>query len=115
MSRHGRGLLLLASSWPWRNRKLAGIVTRDGDKLLDGGREYRFISFNIPNLHYVEDDLRFDQVSAWRFPDAFEVHDAIATIVQTGGRVARMYALSVRRPDRRSRAAPLRHGSRCLQ
>jgi len=78
--------------------RLAGIVTRQGDKLLDAGREYRFISFNIPNLHYVEDDLRFDQVSAWRLPDAYEVHDALATIVQTGGRVARMYALSVRRP-----------------
>ncbi len=90
--------VLLASLPAMAQSKLAGIVTRDGDKLLDAGREYRFISFNIPNLHYVEDDLRFDQVSAWRFPDAFEVHDAIATIVQTGGRVARMYALSVRRP-----------------
>ncbi len=89
---------LLASSTAMAQSKLAGFVTRDGDKLLDAGREYRFISFNIPNLHYVEDDLRFDQVSAWRLPDAYEVHDALATIVETGGRVARMYALSVRRP-----------------
>src|SRR6185295_8831818 len=91
-------LCLVVSSTAMAQSRLAGIVTRQGDKLLDAGREYRFISFNIPNLHYVEDDLRFDQVSAWRLPDAYEVHDALATIVQTGGRVARMYALSVRRP-----------------
>ena len=83
---------------PWRNPNWPASSRVTATSCSTRGREYRFISFNIPNLHYVEDDLRFDQVSAWRFPDAFEVHDAIATIVQTGGRVARMYALSVRRP-----------------
>ena len=75
------------------------FVTRDGDRLLEGDREFRFLSFNIPNLHYVEDDLRFDQSMPFRFPDAFEIEDALTTIDQVGGRVVRMYALSVRRAD----------------
>ena len=29
-----------------------------GDQLFDGDKEFRFVSFNIPNLHQVEDDFR---------------------------------------------------------
>jgi len=74
------------------------FIHRDGGKLMDGVTEYRFISFNIPNLHYVEDDLRFEQAMPFRLPDEFEIDDALATIDQVGGQVARMYALSVRKP-----------------
>lgn len=38
---------LLASSPAMAQSKLAGIVTRDGDKLLDGGREYRLSLIHI--------------------------------------------------------------------
>ncbi len=75
------------------------FVTRDGDKLMDGTQEYRFVSFNIPNLHYVEDNLPFAQMNSWRLPDAFEITDALTAIQQMGGRVARIYTLSVRRAD----------------
>jgi mannan endo-1,4-beta-mannosidase len=74
------------------------FVRRDGDVLRDGDREYRFISFNIPNLHYVEDDMRFGQGMPFRLPDEFEIDDALATVEQMGGQVVRMYALAVAKP-----------------
>jgi len=75
------------------------FVHRDGDVLKDGDRVFRFLSFNIPNLHYVEDDMRFEQGMPFRLPDAFEIDDALGTIEQIGGQVVRMYALSVKKPD----------------
>jgi mannan endo-1,4-beta-mannosidase len=75
------------------------FIRRDGDVLKDGDREFRFLSFNIPNLHYVEDDMRFEQGMPFRLPDAFEIDDALGTIEQMGGQVVRMYALSVKKPD----------------
>ena len=74
------------------------FITRQGDKLMDGAKEYRFISFNIPNLHYVEDNLPFAEMNPRRLPDAFEIADALTAIQQMGGRAARVYTLSVRKP-----------------
>jgi hypothetical protein len=75
------------------------FVTRSGDKLMDGDRELRFISFNIPNLHYLEDYLPFSGTNPWRLPDEFEIRDALTSIKQLGGKVTRMYVISVRRQD----------------
>lgn len=89
-------LLVVASQAAWG---FEHFITRDGDKLMDGGDEYRFISFNIPNLHYVEDNLPFEQMNPWRLPDEFEVTDALTAIQQMGGQAVRFYTLSVRRTD----------------
>ncbi len=75
------------------------FVRREGDTLKDGDRGFRFLSVNIPNLHYVEDDLRFDQSIPFRFPSDDEIDDALETVAQLGGQVVRMYALSVRKAD----------------
>jgi mannan endo-1,4-beta-mannosidase len=75
------------------------FITRNGDRLMDGEKEFRFISFNIPNLHYVEDDLAFDRLISYRMPDDFEIRDALETIKQMGGQVARTYTLSVIRKN----------------
>jgi hypothetical protein len=75
------------------------FITRNGDRLMDGGQEFRFISFNTPNLHYIEDYLPFSGTNPWRLPDEFEIRDALMTIKQIGGKVTRMYVLSVRRQD----------------
>ena len=75
------------------------FVKREGDRLMEGGKEYRFVSFNIPNLHYVEDQLAFEAPSAWRLPDTYEIEDGLLTVKQMGGQVVRIYALSVRRPS----------------
>jgi mannan endo-1,4-beta-mannosidase len=75
------------------------FVTRVGDRLMDGDRQLRFISFNIPNLHYLEDYLPFSGTDPWRLPNEFEIRDALTAIRQIGGKVTRMYVLSVRRED----------------
>ncbi len=75
------------------------FVCRDRDVLKDGDREFRFLSFNIPNLHYVEDDMRFEQSMPFRLPDAFEIDDALGAIEQTGGQVVRTYTLAVKKAD----------------
>jgi hypothetical protein len=62
------------------------FITRSGDKLMEGNKEYRFISFNIPNLHLVEDNMAFEATNEWRFPDEFEITDALQTVKQMGGR-----------------------------
>jgi mannan endo-1,4-beta-mannosidase len=76
-----------------------GFVTARGDRLVDGRDEYRFLSLNVPNLHYIEDDMRFAQDMPFRWPNEFEVRDALDSIRQMGGRVVRIYALSVRKAD----------------
>jgi len=74
------------------------VTARDG-RLFEGNKEFRFISFNIPNLAYTEDDMRFEQLSSFRLPTAYEINDALATIRQMGGRVARTYVLSVKKTN----------------
>ncbi|MFC1838638.1 cellulase family glycosylhydrolase [Thermodesulfobacteriota bacterium] len=75
------------------------FVRAEGDKLMDGNREYRFISFNIPNLHIIEDQMPFDEIQAWRLPDTYELNDALASVAQMGGQVVRIYTITVKRPD----------------
>ena len=74
---------------------MSRFIKRSGDKLMEGDKEYRFISFNIPNLHLVEDNMTFEATNEWRFPDEFEITDALTTIKQMGGRVARTYVVSI--------------------
>jgi hypothetical protein len=78
---------------------LDNFIRRQGDRLMDGKREFRFVSVNIPNLHYVEDDMRFSQSMPFRLPDDYEIDDALGSVAQMGGQVVRIYALSVRRAD----------------
>ncbi len=73
------------------------FVTRRGDQLLNGAQPLRFISFNIPNLHYVEDNMAFAAATPWRLPNTFEIADALTSVRQMGGNVVRTYTLSVRR------------------
>jgi hypothetical protein len=69
-----------------------------GDQLMEGDRRFRFISFNIPNLHLVEDHVPFEGTNPWRLPDRFEITDALESVRQMGGTVVRTYVLSVVRP-----------------
>jgi len=74
------------------------ITARDG-KLYDGPAEFRFISFNIPNLLEIEDNVAFTNENPWRLPDAFEINDALGTVAEMGGTVARTYVISVQRTN----------------
>ena len=73
------------------------MISRRGDKLFDGDKEFRFVSFNIPNLHLVEDDFAPGKKTAWGWPTEFEITDALDSIDQMGGTVVRTYVLSVKR------------------
>ena len=73
------------------------FVTAKNDKLMEGNKELRFVSYNIPNLLYIEDYFPFKASSPWRLPTGFEIRDALKAIKMSGGNVARTYTLSVRR------------------
>ena len=46
---------------------------------------------------YIEDYLPFSGTNQWRLPDEFEIRDALVSIKQMGGKVARIYVFSVRK------------------
>jgi hypothetical protein len=66
------------------------FITRVGNRLFEGTEPFRFISYNIPNLHYLE-----DRPSGRTAPTYYEQFDAIRSIAKMGGRVARTYVLSI--------------------
>ena len=90
-------LVLLAFFTLFSDAQFKYFVTVKGDKLMDGDAELRFISCNVPNLHYIEDYLPFSGTNQWRLPDEFEIRDALVSIKQMGGKVARIYVFSVRK------------------
>ncbi len=75
------------------------FVQVSGDRLLDGENELRFISFNVPNLHCIEDYMRFEEPNPWWWPESFEIRDALETVKHMGGEVVRIYTITVRRQD----------------
>jgi hypothetical protein len=76
---------------------LEHFITRDGDQFRDGSAPYRFISFNIPNLLVIEDAFSFTEPNPWRWPNEFELEDALESVRQMGGQVVRTYVISVYR------------------
>ncbi len=72
------------------------FVTASGARLMDGPAPLRFISFNIPNLNFVEDEFAFTRAHEYRLPDEFELRDAFESIRQLGGTAVRMYTFPVR-------------------
>jgi len=77
--------------------KFRHFVTVSGNKLMAGAEELRFVSFNIPCLHYNEDNCDFRTLQAWRLPNEFEIRDALGAVREMGGQVVRCYTLSVRK------------------
>ncbi|MCI0333354.1 MAG: cellulase family glycosylhydrolase [Planctomycetes bacterium] len=73
------------------------FITRRGDRLYDGDKPFRFISFNIPNLMVIEDAYEFTKPNPWRWPNEFEIEDALESVRQMGGQVVRTYVVSVYR------------------
>ena len=77
-------LPLPASLDPPFDPKTAPFVTRSGSKLLLDGKEYRFLSVNIPNYHIVEDPA-FEGDTPWHRVTAFEQADAARAVRLLGG------------------------------
>ena len=75
------------------------FITAQNGRLYDGSTEFRFLSWNIPNLLIVEDNFAWNAPHDWLLPDAFELQDALATVRQMGGTVVRTYSLPILRAD----------------
>lgn len=71
------------------------IQVRNG-QLYDGDERFRFISFNVPTLLYVEDEMAFDQQNPYGLPTEFELRDLYETVNQLGGNLIRAYTIPVR-------------------
>ncbi len=84
------------------------FVTRDGDRLMDGRTEFRFLSAATPTLGIVEDNYPFGAAEdfEWRWPDRFEIRDTLETIRQMGGQATRIYCISVLRPGEDAAEVP---------
>ena len=96
LSRFALGIALLLPAVT-ANAEFSGFITARGDQLFEEGKPFRFISFNIPNLQLVEDNLLPSAETAWDWPNEFELNDALESVRQMGGTVVRTYVLSVRR------------------
>src|SRR5262245_31837 len=91
--------VLVAVSTSRAASQLHDFVTVRGDQLFEGDQPFRFLSWDIPNLQMVEDNVPFAESNPWRLPDRFELTDALATVRQMGGTVVRTYVLSVVRTN----------------
>jgi len=72
------------------------FVTAANGRLMDGDKTFRFVSFNVPNLNYIEDDMRFTRTNPYRLPTEYEMRDMFATINEMGGQVVRIYTIPVK-------------------
>lgn len=61
-------------------RKLS-FIKRVGDKLYENTKEFRFVSFCVPNIHVVEDPY-------WHRVDPHEQEDAFQTLSDLGAKVS---------------------------
>jgi len=77
-------------------QEFENFITVEAAKLMDGKNQFRFLSFNIPNLNFIEDNLDFKTVYPFRLPTEFEIRDALMSVKQMGGGVVRIYTLPVR-------------------
>ena len=68
------------------------FITRSGDKLMDGSREFRFISITSPALH------AYPGAGGPVRTDPWEMQDALQSIAQMGGTVTRVYVFHVKEP-----------------
>ena len=95
-------LICLFSPFFIQAQSFDNFITTKGNQIMDGDKPFRFISYNIPNLNYVEDDMRFTRKHAYGFPTTYEIRDALESIKQMGGRVIRIYTIPVKdfnKPD----------------
>jgi len=72
------------------------FITVDGTALKDGDEDFRFISFNVPTLLYVEDEMKFSVTDPYGLPTEFELRDLYQSVADMGGQVVRAYTIPVR-------------------
>ncbi|HNW50002.1 MAG TPA: hypothetical protein PKH79_02900 [Prolixibacteraceae bacterium] len=72
------------------------FITANGNKLMDGEKPFRFVSYNVPTLNFNEDEFEFGRKHPYSLPDEFELRDVFETVSQMGGKVIRLYTLPVK-------------------
>jgi mannan endo-1,4-beta-mannosidase len=77
--------------------QIHGFITRSGDKLMEGYKEFRFMGLAAPNIQANESQIRADRTN--RFPDDYEIRDLLEGIQRIGGVATRTFSLSVYSPD----------------
>lgn len=80
-----------------KNDPVWPMITRQGDKLYEGDKVFRFMGLAAPNIQQNESQIRVDRTN--RFPDEYEIRDALEGIRRVGGRATRTFSLSVYHPD----------------
>ncbi|MBI5394533.1 MAG: hypothetical protein HZA91_04475, partial [Verrucomicrobia bacterium] len=86
------GLLPLASA---ADSRFQHFITRRGDKLYDGEKEFRFIGANMPGL-VLPYDWTLSLPERMHLPTPWEQEDALKTLDQMNGRVVRTWNLPMR-------------------
>ncbi len=75
------------------------ILTRTGDRILEGGTPFRFMGLATPNLLANENQLLPDASN--HFPDEFEIRDQLDALHRLGCRATRTFSLTVACPQDR--------------
>ena len=81
-----------------RTQGFERFVTRDGGRLMDGDRPFRFIGANMPGL-VVPYDFTLRLPERMTLPTPWEIEDAMKTLARLGMRVVRTWNLPMRAPD----------------
>lgn len=81
------------------------FITRDGSRLMDRDKEFRFAGIHAPELHRIEDDSRGScsaDSRGWgqyfRWPTELEQENWIKALTYSGHKAMRVYVLSVETP-----------------
>jgi mannan endo-1,4-beta-mannosidase len=73
------------------------FIRRQGDKLMEGDRQFRFFGLAAPNIQQNESQIRKDRTN--RFPDEYEIRDILSALQSLGSRATRTFSLSIFSPD----------------
>lgn len=76
------------------------FITRQGDRLMDGDHEYRWVSVNAPDCIQLITNYQFDgeyPATRYRLPDDYELRDCVRSVRQLGGRVLRTFVITCSR------------------
>jgi len=93
-------LVLNRGEWDFtrRTQGFERFVTRTGNKLMDGDREFRFVGANMPGL-VVPYDFTLRLPERMTLPTPWETEDAFKTLSRMGMTVVRTWNLPMRAPD----------------
>ena len=91
----------MAPPTPKNSPGFKNFITRQGNKLMDGDKEFRFIGGNMPGL-VLPYDWTLSLPERLHLPTAWEQEDGFKTLDQMNLRVVRLWNLPIRDPKAKS-------------